>query len=115
MAMAFSWQRVFSFPHFCCCLFVFQFVFVPFDLAGQTGESGSTVLKQCVAGPHPSNSSNNSGSGSGSGSGGGRDLGQTLLGQWQARVMLLGLTLELQQYLDGKGVWSPHPPHPKKW
>ena len=29
------------------------------------------------------------------------DLGQNLLGQWQARVALLGLTLELQQYIDG--------------
>ncbi len=30
------------------------------------------------------------------------DLGPTLLGQWKARVCLLGLTFELYQYLDSK-------------
>ena len=33
---------------------------------------------------------------------GGADLGQTLVGQWEARVSLLALTLELHQYLGGE-------------
>ncbi len=40
---------------------------------------------------------------------GSSDLGQTLLGGWQARLTLLTLTLELQGYLAGEDIqWSLH-------
>ena len=63
-----------------------QFVFSPLDLGPQTGDQCNIVLRRSIPAPEPRGS--------------GRDLGQTLLGQWRARVTLLGLTLELQQYLD---------------
>lgn len=68
---------------------IIQFVFVPLDLGGQPfKEQGDVILRQSIPAPDPKKNSS--------------DLGQTLLGQWEARVTLLGLTLELQQYLNGK-------------
>ena len=69
------------------CVYTLQFVFSPLDLGGQSGQQGDVILRQSIP--------------AGEVMGEGQDLGETLVGQWDARVALLELTLELQEYLDG--------------